>query len=431
MFKNITKNFLSLIIAQAVYKVLSFLTIVYITRKIGDAGFGKISLALYFGTIFLALADMGLSEFFVLDSAGERIINPKKIGINIGTRIFLNIAVCFIIIFCAFIFANEPPLIITIILIGISALLDSFTLFLRSIFRSIEKMHYEAISFILEGIIKFGIIVILVNLLNASFEILGAAFLITSIITLLFTMFICKEKLCIVPIVNFKTCIGYIKKGMPFAIIGFLCVINLKIDVIMLSKLSNDYATGWYSAAVRLVESLLIIPAVLAIALFPVLSRLRKYFLNSFVYLYRSAFGICIMAGLTISILLYYSSAFLIRFIFGQVFINSIEVLKILSWIFVPFFLKFFLERVAMVLNRANVLFIAYTGGAILKIMLNFIIMPRWSYRGIGFTSVLTEALIIIYILFSVRKDARLFYTKPLQKDFAIEGIDESKISAI
>jgi len=413
MFKNIAKNFLSLIIAQVIYKILSFVSIVYIARKIGDAGFGQLSLALYLGSLFLAFADMGLSEFFVYETAGNREIELRKIGTNLGSRIILSLATFFLIIACAFIFAVENKLIITVILIGIAAILDSFTLFLRSIFRSREKMHYEAVSFIFEGIMKLGIIVISLNYFKSSLISLGVAFLVTSFIALAVTLMISGRRFVLAkPIIDLKECAVLVKKGLPFAIVGFLCIVNLKIDVIMLSKLSNDYVTGWYSAAARLIESLLIIPAVASIALFPVLSRLRRGSSKSFADVCRVSFIACIIIGMAIGIFLYIGANFLISFIYGDVFIKSIEVLRILSCVFISFFLKFFLERVVLVMEKAGILFIAYGGGVVLKIALNFIIIPIWNYKGVGFATFITEFLIVAYILFCMRKDMQLLYIK-------------------
>jgi len=418
MFKNIAKNFLSLIIAQVIYKIFSFVSIVYIARKIGDAGFGQLSFALYLGSLFLAFADMGLSEFFIYDAAGDKNIESSKIGINMGTRIFLSATTFLLIIGCSFMLAAESKLIVTIMLIGIAMILDSFTLFLRSIFRSREKMQYEAISFILEGIIKFALVIISLKFFGNNLITLGMAFLMTSFLALIGTIIICSKRFIIAkPIIKLKECAILVKKGVPFAIVGFLCIVNLKIDVVMLSKLSNDYITGWYSAAARLIESLLIIPAVASIALFPVLSRLRKGSSKSFADVCRVSFIACIIVGAAIGIFLYTRADFLISFIFGDVFVKSVEVLKILSWVFIPFFLKFLLERVALVMERAGILFIAYGGGVILKIALNFIIIPIWNYKGVGFATLITESLIVAYILFCTKKDRKLLYAKQVKKD--------------
>lgn len=404
MLVKIAKNFSYLIMAQIGYKLLSFFSIAYVARIIGDAKFGQLSFVLYLGLLFFALADMGLSEVYICEAAGEKEKEREIMRFSMGSRILFSLMTFLLLIVLAFLLGVRQNSIVLILLIGVSMILDSFTLFLRSVFRAREKMKYEAISFTVEGLIKFSLLILAVRIFRTNLLMIAVALLITSIFAFLLTMLICKNKFLLVsPSFNKSEFLKLFKRGLPFAIIGFLSIVSLKIDVIMLAKMSTDSVTGWYSAAVKFVESVLVIPVTLSIVLFPVISRLYKNSKDNFIYMYKFSTASCIVFGLLMSLLIYSSSDFFINLIFGNGFVNSVYIVKILSLTIAPFFIKFFLERTALVLNKAGILLKAYIGGVILKIIFNFLFIPVMNYQGAAFSSLAIEVLIVVYILYALQ----------------------------
>jgi O-antigen/teichoic acid export membrane protein len=165
-----------------------------------------------------------------------------------------------------------------------------------------------------------------------------------------------------------------------------------------------DSVTGLYSAAVRLIESLLVIPVTLSVVLFPVVSRIHRNSKMSFFSLYKISSVSSLAMGILVSFLLYASSGLFIRYIFGSGFLNSVYLAKILSFIFIPFFLKLFLERSALVLGKFDILLKAYIGGVILKIVLNLFFMRAMDYRGVALTSIFTEAAVALFVYCLLRR---------------------------
>ena len=62
--------------------------------------------------------------------------------------------------------------------------------------------------------------------------------------------------------------------GLPFLIWVIFGEIYLRIDVFMLSLMTSDAVVGWYGAATRLYGTLLFIPNILSMAVFPAMMRL-------------------------------------------------------------------------------------------------------------------------------------------------------------
>ncbi|OIO78707.1 MAG: hypothetical protein AUJ89_06350, partial [Candidatus Omnitrophica bacterium CG1_02_43_210] len=309
MLKNIAKNFSSLIVSQVIYKLLSFLAIAYAARHIGDAAFGQLSFALYFGILFFAMSDIGMSEVYILEAAGNRQNEKKSMGICIGNRIIFSAAAFILLYACAFFLSNSRDLFFLIFLIGAAMIIDSATFFLRSVFRAREQMEYEAVSIILEGAVKLFAIAAALIIFKNSLFFLGVAFLLSSTASFLITALICKNNFLLVkPVFKLDHFLSFSKRGLPFAVIGFLSVVSLKIDTIMLAKMSGDYIAGWYGAAVRLLEAILIIPITSATVLFPVVSRLYNKSVKSFLKVYKVSLMASFVVGVFLAAAMYFGA---------------------------------------------------------------------------------------------------------------------------
>lgn len=422
MLKNISKNFLALTASQAIYRLFSFFVIVYVARALGDAKFGQLSFALYLGFIFLSLADLGLYEIYIYETAGNREKEMEVMGLSLSGKLILSFLSLTVLIICAFSLGDREEGIL-ILLIGVAMILDSFTLFLRSVFRAREKMEYEAITFIAEGLLKFALVIIAVIYSKADILVIGAAFLTTSILTLVFTVQLCKVKFFIArPKIDIGKIMVLLKRGFPFMVIGFLSIISLKIDVLMLSKGTNYVITGWYSAAVKFVESVLIIPMVLAVVIFPVLSRNYRNSMQNVFFIYKVFIFISIAISIPVAVVLYLGSDFFMNVIFGSSFLNSGHIVRILCLIITPIFLKLFLERVALVLGKFDVLLKSYVGGLVLKVFLNIYCLSKLSYSWVAFSTIFTEGLIVVYILISLNKQFAIIRDVSLNSELATKA---------
>ena len=69
--RRITRNFLSLSVAEVISKLLQLFVFVYVARIFGDAEFGKFSFGLSFGLLVFVLADFGLGTLLAFRGPGH------------------------------------------------------------------------------------------------------------------------------------------------------------------------------------------------------------------------------------------------------------------------------------------------------------------------------------------------------------------------
>lgn len=394
---GIARNFLYLLVSQVIYKILAFIAFILIARYLGPGGFGWFSYALSFVVLFTLITDFGVSDLLIRDVAGEIEEKKRKYIRNIATlKIVFSLIAFIVIISSVLALEDRKDMFIVITILSLSMILDSYNTFLKSIFRVFERMEYEAISILLEGVFKLGLILWVIRALPVNIVFISQMFLLTSIITLVFTAFAANIRF--VPLglsFDFKFWKRLFINSIPFSILILFHTINFRIDIIMLSKMATNVVTGWYSVAIRLIEPILVIPVVFTAAVFPVMSRLSKTSRKSLSEVYKSSIKVLILCSVFLVILLYFGARVFVPLLFGPEFIKSIFAVKILSCALVPVFLRFFLDSFVLALKRPKILLMNYTAGTFINIFLNLIFIPRFSFYGACVATIISEFIMI------------------------------------
>jgi O-antigen/teichoic acid export membrane protein len=283
-----------------------------------------------------------------------------------------------------------------IAIIAGAQLLELYTYLCRAVFRTYERMEIEGISFVLEGILKVLLFSVLVKTLNVNILLIAEMLIISNLAVLLFSIYLTKAGF-IIPgfLFDFRLWRELIARTLPFALLFFFGVINFKIDIIMVSAMMGDALTGWYSAGVRLIESILIVPISIAAAFFPAFSSSHKNSRENLRPLFKKALETSLFTGISIIIILNLLSGCIINFTFGSNYLNSASVLRILSLTLAPFFVKFFLERFILSLEISKIIFISYFLGTALNIFLNIVFGRLFGLRGIALATLISEIFIV------------------------------------
>lgn len=391
--KTVVKNTFVLMAAQTINRVMSFILIMYIARFLGDIGLGKYSFALAFSGLFVILSDLGLSILSTREVARNKHIAGKYLGTGAIIKFILSI-LAYVLIFITINLMDYPhDTTIVVYIIGLSVILNSLAQFLQSIFRAFEKMEYEAISIIIQKIVVTGGGISILILGYGLIE-LVLVVLFGSIINLLFSLFVMVTKFA-KP--EFQTDWGFwkstIKKALPFGLAIICTTIYFQIDTVMLSVMKGDAVVGWYNAAYKLIFALMFIPTALVNSIFPVFSRfhvsskdsLRRAYDKSFKYLFIIGFplamGTTILAGR------------IILLIYGKGFVHSVITLQILIWAALLMFLTYLLGNTLGAIDKQPLVLKVAMVNAGVNILLNLLLIPRFSYIGASIATVATEAI--------------------------------------
>lgn len=382
--------------------------VVVVARFLGAIGFGQLSYALSFIWIFWIIVDLGLNDLFIRDVAAKRELLEQYVSNILSIKIILGgLAYFFIVVFSYFTVANGI-IFYAICLVGLTIIFDSYAYIFRSLFRIKEIMHYEAVLLILEGIIKLGIIIYVMKLPSMSNRVIlvSGCLLLTSVINFLLALFCfqfnLKKKISLS--LDWRFCKNLLKRSFPFIVIYIFGLLNFKIAILMLSKMKGSLVAGLFSADVKLLEAILIVPLTLSFVIFPVFSRLSDYVKNNLFKIFRVILPLLLVVGCFFSLILYFFGKGIIAILYGKEFSDAYVVLQVLCWVLVPFFLKPVLEKLLCSIKAQNMVVYGYIAVSIFCIFLNLFLIPSFAMIGASVSIIISEVLAVIVLLICLKR---------------------------
>ena len=394
--KRIIKNTGILLIANILSKFFGFLYYMYMARYLGAEGYGVISFALAFTGMFHILTDMGLQLLTVREVARYKELASKYLGNIVVIKFILGI-VTFILIFLSINLMGYPSETKYVVyVIALYMIINSFNLAFYSIYQAYEKMEYVGIGNIINSLLML-IGVLIGKYLNLNVLSFALIYLIVSGVILLYNIIVTISKFLRLRLeadLNFWK--ELLKKALPFTLSGIFSVIYFWADSVMLSYMIGDRAVGIYNAAYRLVFALIFIPTVYFTSIYPVLSKMYLQSENRISFMYHRSLKYITILGLFIGIIITLFAEQIILFIYGQDYIESIIVLKILIWAVVSSFMAHATIYTLNSINKPQV-YTKVTGVcAILNIVLNIFAIQKLGYIGASITTVITEFLVFL-----------------------------------
>lgn len=394
--QKIAKNSILLTIANVASLLLFLVLSIFIARKLGALEFGKWSFAHSFAYMFAIITQLGLDMLIIRDIAAdkEKIKDYFYNGLVIKTLLAVFAFALIVIIINIFSYPYDTKLVVYII--GAAIIFDSFSRYFYSVFRAFERMEFEAFLFVLTALI---ISVSGLSALFLGYSIIQIAIvvLIAHIINFLLGFYIVKKKFLINHSqFSYKVSKNIIKKALPFFGIIILGRYLIDINEVMLSVMKGNEAVGFYSTAHKLIISLGILLLFID-SIFPVMAKFYKTSKESLFLTYKKAFKYLYLIVLPISIGTYMLADKIIFLIYGNQYINSITILKILAFYFLFFSLIGIFNTLLMSIDRTSTLLKINAFSVVLLTISNYVFIYNWGYNGLAMSN-----LIVVFITFIV-----------------------------
>jgi len=402
--QRIAKNTAILLAANIISRVISFFYVMYTARYLGAEGFGILSFALAFTGIFGVFADLGLKTLTVRDVARDKSLAGKYLRNIIAIKIFLVIITFGLIVITIYLLGYPKQTIKVVYFIALSVIFNAFSGMYYSIFQAYEKMEYQSLGNILSNILIFLGFLFAISQ-GFSVIVFASIYFLVSIIIFGYTLFIYEQKF-ILPKIEFdwEFWKAKIKEALPFGLTGTFITIYLWMDSVMLSFVKGEEVVGWYNAAYKLILTLLFIPGIINTAIFPSMSRFYISSQNSLKLIHEKYFKFMLVIGIPIGIGTTFLADRIILLIYGEDFIPTIIILKILIWSLVLIFFRTSFDRLFESIGKQIIVSEAFGIGVILNLILNLTLIPKYSYIGAAVATVITDLVIfILLIVFSLK----------------------------
>lgn len=383
--KSLVKNIMSLGIVQIANMILPLISIPIIARIIGPDKYGVVNYAASFITYFTLFIAYG----FDLTSTRKVAQNPNDIEYRnkvfsetFWAKNLLFIISVFIFIVCVcFVTPLNKELWVSIF----TFLLCISTVFTSNwIFQAMQDLTKVALFNFFTKLL-FTILVLIVVRKKEDYLWMP---LLTSVVAILISLIsflwaIKKFELKISPI-SIKRIFSILNKEKTIYFSNLAINLYSILNVIILGIMKNETEVGYYTSSERVVIiTFSIINTPIAMAIFPFIgaqfSKDKSIAIEKIKKIFPLIFIFTFLAGISLFIF----SPLIIKILYGNQYIPSINTLKILS--FVPLFIalsNFMGVQIMLNLRWDRSYFYITFLGVILSIIFNVIFINRWGYLG-------------------------------------------------
>lgn len=194
----------------------------------------------------------------------------------------------------------------------------------------------------------------------------------------------------------------------PLALSGVTILVYMKIDQVMVAQIAGNEEAGIYSAAVRISELWYFIPTIILASTFPYIAKLRSEDSAAENDRWQQLYSLMLWIAVPVSILMTFSSHFLVTLLYGEAYSAASSVLTIHVWAGINMGIGSVWSKWMLLENKLKPALLAYSMGAGLNVLFNFLLIERYGAIGAAVATLLGSWLSALFG-FSLYKPAVTF----------------------
>lgn len=415
--QTILKNTFWITLAQGLAGVGNFLLAVIVIRRFGDVKYGEFIFAFSLVSLLSVFFDFGLSTAVTREFARNQ-YEDRHFSSLLTLKLFLGFLVLLVIL-GASLLVTQDKLVrkITLILGFYIFTLELLNLF-YAVFRAKQKMEIEAFFrisniFVLIGAV-LSVIYLRSSIVSLSYAYVGANF--ATLVIILFTFILGnKIKLSFRPAFNLPIWKEYLLIGWYVALAKGVGDVTMYIDSVMMGYQDQIAETGWYNAAVRINRLILFPMAMIATAVFPALITALKESKEKFIKLWKLWNKVNIFLAAILSSIVFINADKIIETLYTPSFKPAGTTLKILVFMALITYIHVLYYHILLIFDQQKKIFFVVLVGALINVVLNLILIPRFSLYGASIATVITHLAILLQYWRLTPKET---FIKPFDAEF-------------
>ncbi|NOX66666.1 MAG: flippase [Chlorobi bacterium] len=384
-------------------KLIAFFTTVYLARAITPEGFGIIGFATAFVSYFILFIDLGLDTISIKKIANDQAVIGNYVNNVLSFRILISVIIYLLLALIILLIDLETIQKSAILLLGLNLFVQSITL--DFVFQATEKIKYLSIKVISKNLL--ALVLVLIFIRNISDVLLVIViFVLTNLIVSVWMLIKYSN---LFESFNWGIDNRFIKKliaeSFPLAISAFMISIYYNLDMVMLGVIKTEVEVGIYNAVYRIFMIGILPIGVIVKILLPSLSRIsnRKELANSLI-----KYGtLLFVSSISAAIVFYLYAGNILNIIFGKQYLSGTYALMIISFNIAIIGVNVFFGNPLTVWGKQRQYAIAITFGAIANIILNILLIPKFSYNGAAFATLLSEVVVFVGVFYLFNKNLR------------------------
>lgn len=395
------------LVSNLFYSALSWLSTIGLlvvqilaARILGTETYGRFAFCYALVALFEVVTDFGMREYLVREIARARERTAAFLGESLALKSLLSVLTIALLLLVSRLLRLPRETQIVIAILAVAMIAKSYKLVLRSALIAHERFRREAfiatadrllvvvacsLSLFLDGrLIPFVIVFAASGVVNLAVTAAAVGDLRRAEWP--------RKRAQIVRL---------LRASLPFGLTAAAFLAYFRFDSVMLAIMRGDAEVGWYNAAYRLAEGLIVIPTLIQYAIFPRLSTLSR---ESIVDLGRRTLKFvsaisCFVAAAGIIV-----AQPVVDLLYGAAYGPTVAALQLLL-LGLPF--MFTWSVLIVVLNatdRPSVPFYGVVAGSLLNIGLNLALIPSLGHLGACLATVAAEVCLSVFLIVALRR---------------------------
>ena len=194
-------------------------------------------------------------------------------------------------------------------------------------------------------------------------------------------------------------------EAWPFGFANLFAFIYVQSDIIMIKYISGDIETGYYNASFVIMTALLLIPSILfGKFLLPKYHRWAYHNTEKFLKVYRLGNKLMVISGIILFLVVYFGAGFFIPLIFGDEYLPSVSLMKLLSLTLPVSFLAYSIGATLVTKSHMKTKVLLMGIVAIINILLNVILIQIYDAKGAAIATILSNMLLLCLYYWIAKK---------------------------
>jgi O-antigen/teichoic acid export membrane protein len=370
---------------------------IYAVRHFAPATWGHYSTALALVALFTIVSGSGLAPLVLRElaaAAGPR--QAEILGGSLQALLWMSAAALVGLITAAAVLGYPRDVLVLVLVLSPAVLLDPALAIFAAAFNARSRLFFVALFQLVQAVV-FGTVAIVA--ITSAFGVAGlaAAMITGSVVAATLAIFLLRSKLGL----NIRLrqpprrAWSFLRAAIPIAGINLVAIVYDRVDIVMLSVLSNSSTVAFYAVPYSLVKLSWLLPSVISAAFFPLLSRTLETDRAQAEYLFFLVVRVFFFVSLPISLLLAVSSPTLLPSVFGHSYFHSVPALQIMAWTSVLGFQNYIFWYALLAARKERAVFYIQIGGLGMNVAINAFAIPLYGSSGAAAALLVSDLVVI------------------------------------
>jgi O-antigen/teichoic acid export membrane protein len=397
--RTIVTNIATLFSGSAIAQAITAVTFILTARQLGPEQYGQYTGSMVFATFCSIVFSLGLDIWLLRE--GGRI--PTRIGNLVSSVLVIKVTIGLVWLGAMYILAlwiNSSSLPVELVrLAALIIWLDSMFMTALTGFKAILRNKINSLLQVASALIILSVVILLISRGETQASVFMQARAVILSFSLLVSLIFVWYFLKIKP--SRSTAKTALTETPPYAVSEFLAWTYMRVDVLIIAFILNEYAVGLYAPAEGIINALYIVPLAVYFVMVPVLSNLFLTDRSQAWLTAKRFIGVLGGIGIALFVALYFGAKFIV-YLLGPAYAGSEDILQILSVILLIHSIIFGAAAILVATNQQVKRSLVQAVAVGLNIGLTLLVIQHWGITGVAYAYVVTEIFLLLGYTFLV-----------------------------